>query len=154
MIAVIGVTVTLATLTFGGDGSRAMQRQAERLGGLIRLARDEAVITGQPVGLDLYAEGYRFLQRAPREADSPWQSLDTDRVFGEQRVPAHMRLRFNTGDDDASAASGAGSADAIIWPTGRVTPFEVTFDGQRRGSVRGWRLQVSANGKMDIQRTD
>ena len=132
-IVVAGVMVGIVSLSIGGF-DRSLRFEAERLGQLLALAREEAQLRGAPIRFEADDESYRFSIRRERR----WRPLDDDRDLRERRwerptelgieradgrrvvefgvdqveAPFVLRLRRN-GQEVAIAADGLGSFEVL-----------------------------------------
>lgn len=70
-IAVLALLTSAAVLT-ASLGDRQPREAANRLASRLAAARDEAVLTGRPMGVWVSASGYGFEQRR----DGRWQAID------------------------------------------------------------------------------
>jgi len=146
VIAVIGVIVTLATLSFGNDRASNIQREARQLASRIELARDEAVISSQAIGIRFESDRYHFLQQVPPDSGAAWAPTQGDRLFREYEMPDYMELRFEVAE--GSVGDGEETVDAIVWSTGLVTPFEVVLADKYQREGAAWRVAVSPGGRI------
>jgi type II secretion system protein H len=120
----ITVVLFIVALLYGfallrlGDDRRAdrLDREGQRLGALIELAAEAAILGGRPFGLALEAGGYRIVEyRAGR-----WQPSDADPLFGRHAWPRDIAARALVDD---------GSPVFLFLPTGeRVGEALVLFD--------------------------
>lgn len=89
VLVIVGVMVALASLAVGDNRGEAIEREAQRLTALLRLAQDEATLSGQAVALHVSHDGYAFL--AQRDPDT-WTAMTGDRALGPRKVPEFVRL--------------------------------------------------------------
>ncbi|MCK6372091.1 MAG: type II secretion system minor pseudopilin GspH [Gammaproteobacteria bacterium] len=174
---IIGIIATMATLSIGVSSSdKGIEKELRRLGDLVQLARDDAVLQGREFGITFYAGEYEFSTYDP--AENRWQPLgDGDAPFsprplppesvaelevegrllelGERSVPARQRER---GDGERRAAEGGGDAEdygepqILILSSGDVTPFELGLRPAAGG--RGHSLNVTENGDTELIRDE
>jgi general secretion pathway protein H len=155
VIAIIGTVISLAALSFGENRARGLEREAERLQGLLRLAVDEAVIRSVPMGLVVEGDGYHFLQRPRDLGQRGWVPMADDRTFGEHKLPGFAELEMTQRADALSRPDdddGARRPDAIINATGALTPFQLTLRAEPRDPE--WRIIASRNGEIALERHD
>lgn len=158
VLIIVGVIASLAMvrLTTDDDAAQA-RREAERLGALLRLARDEAIVRARSMGLHLAADGYRFaLYDSGR-----WRDLEGDAVFRERRLPDHLRLTVvDVGGALAPASPRAGRSrndeeappQVILTAGGEVTPFELAIAGLDGSGVQ--RIHGGSMGRFTIEAGD
>lgn len=132
-IVVAGVMVGIVSLSIGGF-DRSLRFEAERLGQLLALAREEAQLRGAPIRFEADDESYRFSIWRERR----WRPLADDRDLRERRweqptelgveradgrrviefgvdqveAPFVLRLRRN-GEEVAIAANGLGRFEVL-----------------------------------------
>ncbi len=64
VLMIIGLGVSLVSFALGGnEAARQLKRSAETFSAIAKLAVDEAILGGEPIGLTI----------VPAEGDSPWQ---------------------------------------------------------------------------------
>lgn len=71
VLLIIGVMLGAIGFSLGGTRERQMELEAERLLALLRLAREETLLTAGEIAAVFHAEGYFFLARGEEE----WQLL-------------------------------------------------------------------------------
>lgn len=155
VIAVIGTVISLAALSFGESRSRSLEREAERLQGLLRLAVDEAIIRSVPMGLVVDRGGYRFLQRPRQAGQRRWVPMTNDRTFSEHKLPGFAELAMTERADALTRVdvdANAHRPDAMINATGALTPFQLKLRGEPRDPV--WRIKATRDGTITLERHD
>jgi len=86
VIVIVGVLVSIFTLSMGSYTEEATSEHARRLEALISLALEEAGINGRELGLRFYQHGYEFSSmQAAQDEDGRqiwlWVPLDADRIL-------------------------------------------------------------------------
>ena len=74
VLAIAGVLLSVASLSFAPVEARRLEEEAERLALLFRLAQDESRASGRPLAWRADARGYRFVRPGStevREATDP-----------------------------------------------------------------------------------
>lgn len=101
VLFIIGITLSFATLSIGGDGgAERLQREANRLQALMDIAKEDAVLFGAEIGLDLTRDGYRFLRL---DVDG-WRVIKrTDTPLRPRKLPEDMTLRLLQREDEDQA---------------------------------------------------
>lgn len=95
VITVIGILAVGATLSLGGLGaSGKADTEAHRLAALIRYANDQALLTGNDVGLHIDPDKYRFLQHV----SGGWLPL-ADQTLRERKLPEVVELNVQLEGD-------------------------------------------------------
>lgn len=140
VLVILGSLIGLAVFSTGIAGpARELRSEAERLGGLIGVLVDEAVLDNREYGLSFTREGYRVLRYDPQRGE--WQTLDRQ----AHRLPEWAEVEFEV-EGDALTLGGEASADApqlLILSSGELTPFRLRLAESRRD---GLRLQLSSDG--------
>jgi type II secretion system protein H len=86
VVVVVGILVSIFTLSMGSYADDATNEHARRLEALISLALEEAGINGRELGLRFYQHGYEFSSRQPAQDEDGrqvwlWVPLDADRIL-------------------------------------------------------------------------
>jgi len=122
IIGIVFVGVVVLVTDPSPDKDTAARFQAR-----LALARDQAMMRGETLGLEIWRDGYRF-QRLGE--DWTWQPLG-DGPLAAQSLPQgfHHRLRL---DGVAVSLPGKPGRDpqVRILSTGESTPFELAFVGE------------------------
>jgi general secretion pathway protein H len=73
VVVILGIAAGVVSLSVAPREDRLVEREAQRLGALFRLAQDEARVRGRPVAWEATTQGYRFLigGKEPQDADDP-----------------------------------------------------------------------------------
>lgn len=167
VLFIIGITLSFATLSISGDNAaERLQREAERLQALMDIAKEEAVLFGVEIGLDLTREGYRFLRLYP----DGWRVIKRgDTPLQPRSLPEAMELRLlrredsdktihalaPTGpdrEDDEEQASTDLQPEVLFLSSGTTLPFKLAlwsrktnlrflFEGERSGRITMKRVQ-------------
>ena len=155
VLVVVGVMIGLATLAVGDRSAEQVEREAERLAALLRLARDEAVLTARPLGLRVEPDRYLFLSL---ESEGRWRPLESDRVLHPRTVSQVVELTVTVeGRRGLLAAADEEDRDddeglrpqVLVLETGEMTPFEITVRGRERG--RYFLLEGGLDGAVRLQ---
>ena len=128
-VAIIGIVATAVVLSIQ-PGSDPLDDEADRLLARLVFAEQDAISTGQPVGMVVgdFGAGYSFYRYVDQRW---WQVRDVD-ALGSHQLEDGFRLRI----DDAILASSAaqtGEARAVIpalWfdPAGMTEPFRLRLE--------------------------
>ncbi|HEY1029120.1 MAG TPA: type II secretion system minor pseudopilin GspH [Pseudomonas sp.] len=140
VLVILGSLIGLAVFSTGVAGPvRELRSEAERLGGLIGVLLDEAVLDNREYGLSFTREGYRVLRYDPLRAE--WHALDRQ----AHRLPDWAVLEFEVEGEALSlpVAASAAVPQLLILSSGELTPFRLRLAERRRGGVR---LQLSSDG--------
>ncbi len=172
VIVIVGIISAVAILSFGilGD-DRNMQREARRLGSLIELANDEAMMQGRDYGLEIMQNGYRFVEHDP--FTEQWHEIIGDETLRQRHLEEQMEFELFIEDrrillDEETAATeydedededGAGRnrindyvPHVLILSSGDITPFELRIVRQQDGAEIT--MTMSLLGEFEIQSND
>ena len=92
-LVIAGVLVGVATLSIGAF-ERGLRFEVERLAQLLYLAREEALVRGTPIRLEVHDEGYRFIMLRDRR----WQPIRDDRDLRERGWLGPTRVAIERAD--------------------------------------------------------
>ncbi len=118
VVLLIGLLTSLAVLGIQGRSPRERQREAaQQLLARMQLAREEAVLRAQSLGIRLLPDGYRFFELT----EDTWQPLSAKRGLRGAKLTEPLRLRVDIdglevsltgGDsDDSNGGSDSGNGD-------------------------------------------
>lgn len=153
VLVILGVIVALTVPALGNNQTARMAMAAQRLHALLKLARDEAVLSARTLGLDLTPSGYRFL----RATDAGWTVIEGDRALRPRDWPPFLQATITvagTPVDRAATRSneleGGPAPHVVLYPSGEITPFELTLASEMEGPV--WEITGEVNGSLSLQR--
>lgn len=171
VIFIVGIIAAMATLSVGtATSSKGVEKEAERIGDLVRLASEEAVLRGREFGLTFYRREYVFSTYDAGKAR--WVPLDEGAAgpLAGTRLPPEAELEVRIEDrlvaladerppppeDPDEDEPGQGRDDnapqVFIFSSGDVTPFEVRL---RPGiGQAGVTLSVDETGNVEQERDD
>jgi len=129
VLLIIGVTLTMATLAIGPLlGRRDGGDEAQRLGALVQLAREQAVLQGVEHGLALSRDGYRVLALG----EDGWQPVEGS-AYRARTLPPPFRLRLTVeGRGVELAAEPPDEPQLLLLSSGETTPFALELAGAER----------------------
>jgi len=170
VIVIVGIISAVAMLSFGilGD-DRNMQREARRLGSLIELANDEAMMQGRDYGLEIMLNGYRFVEHDP--IIEQWHEIIGDETLRQRHLEDQMEFELFIEDrrillDEETAATDQDEDEGeagrnrindyvphvLILSSGDITPFELRIVRQQDGAEIT--MTMSLLGEFEIQSND
>lgn len=142
VMVIIGVMVTLTTLTVGDSGEQRLKREAQRLSALLRLAQEEAVFQSQQWGLSVHADHYQFsLWQHPG-----WQVVKDDDRFRPRSLPQGVQMELQLEGTPLHLDETA-RPQILILSSGECTPFELTF---RDETDNAYQLRGNLFGEFSI----
>ncbi|ALP54304.1 hypothetical protein Tel_14765 [Candidatus Tenderia electrophaga] len=126
VLLIIGIVVSLATLSVGGNETRVLRDEAQRLSALLELAAQDAILNARELALEVDEEAYRFVQY--NVEDETWQTLADD-VFRPRELPPGIELNAVVeGQQPEAGKFGETEATRIfILSSGEMTPFTLTL---------------------------
>jgi general secretion pathway protein H len=141
VVVVIGIIVSIGLLSLGVLGDdRQLRREAFRIGSLLEVAQDEAVMQGREFGLEVMLASYRFVEFDPYQ--QRWAEVPTEDVFRARELPEGMEfdlllenksILLETDAEDLSASDAQENANSrkefaphiLIFSSGDSTPFQL-----------------------------
>ena len=166
VLIIIGVMTAMVTLSIGDNRGQEVERQAQRLQALLKLAAEESIIRAQPLGIDVSADAYRFLAYEP-DAQPTWQPMTGDREFRRRRMPDFIRLSIladgaertvkglsssDTGNDGERDHDSESLPQALLLPSGELTPFRIVVRGSELHTY--WLVEGHLDGRITVQAED
>jgi general secretion pathway protein H len=149
VLVIIGVIVGLASIGFSGNHAAELEREAKRLGAVLTLAGEEAIVKSREIGVRFDADGYRFFVA---DAEQTWVPLEDDREFAEHALPPPLALTLLADaravrTDDGSAE--AGEPQVYFFATGELYPaFELTL--RHPELQQHYRIVARIDGKIEL----
>lgn len=139
-ISILAIVAFAVTLTMAPTRT-PLQAASDALSARLQVARDEAIISGTPIGLaiDDFGTGYAFY----RYLDQAWWPLSDHPALRARVLPETVRLvareaMYTASDSDAAAAI------PVIWfdPAGLTEPFRLRLETAEASVDLDW--QASA----------
>lgn len=130
VLVLIGIIFSFAMLSLGGDDlAELMEQETRRLGTLLDLVSDEAVLRGEEMALHFTDTGYEFLILSGDQ----WQVQEGDRLLQARSLPADIEIRLEVnGDSPGLTAADEEDVETLtpqvyILSSGEMTPFSATL---------------------------
>ena len=148
VVVVIGIIVSIGLLSLGVLGDdRQLRREAFRIGSLLEVAQDEAVMQGREFGLEVMRTSYRFVEFDPYQR--LWTEIQTEDVFRARELPEGMEFDLLLEDksilldidaEDLSDLEGEDQSNSrndfaphiLIFSSGDSTPFQLRIVDRER----------------------
>ncbi len=153
LVAILAGTITFALA--GRDQDRLLQTEAQRLVLLVELARDEAQLRNEEMGLRIHEDSYQFLRYD--DAAGSWQELASSPFHPRQLDRIHLSVEVEQppglGDsqDTRTTQSAQSNQPAnrdlpqiMLFSSGELTPFVIAVQPPEHTGAGGW--QVSSDG--------
>lgn len=130
VIVILAIGAAVAVLALPDAEAGALAQAAERSAALLRLAREEAILGGEPLAVVVAAGGYHV----ERRRDGRWRAVAGDPPFAARRWPP-AAARVSLAIDGRDAVAGG----RIVFDSDGYHPdFSLDFHGERlRVRVRG-----------------
>lgn len=162
VVAILGMLATLAFSRLTTDHSGlAVRQETERFAELLALARDEAIIMGQPLAIIIEQKRYGVAKPVQAQAgEIVWmplsqpttlalQTLPTDRVTINLTVRGEPQA-LNSANGLQAALGGITNPRIMITPAGEITPFTLYFQAQQQ-PTKQHAVEASPLGEIAIK---
>ncbi|MGI3130033.1 GspH/FimT family protein [Halopseudomonas pachastrellae] len=151
VLVLIGVIAGLATLSLGNGAERELRKETDRLAAVLKLARDELLISGgNERALGLRRNGYSLLDLVLLDdATREWQPVQ-DPQLGPYLLPEGLiELDFEA-DEQAGRLSGstAWTPQLRLGNTGEMTPGLIILT-ERKGNLKRY-IRTELNGQIEV----
>jgi len=152
VVVVIATIVSIGILSLGllGD-DRQLRREAARIGSLLEVAQDEAIMQGREFGLEVMRESYRFVEYDPLQR--LWADVPAEDIFRARQLPENIEFDLYIEDKsilleldaaDLSEPEDERDNDArkeyaphiYIFSSGDTTPFQLRLVDARQEYTR------------------
>lgn len=130
VLLIIGVLAATVVLTYtSGTESRTVQTHAERFMLTVELARQRSTLSNEIWGIKIRASSYEFLRLL---GDGNWYVVEQS-PFHNRSIGDDYWLRgrsLGTSENQNQPVSEGLQPDFLIYPSGEMSPFEVTLTHQ------------------------
>ncbi len=166
VVVVIGILVSIFTLSVGSFAEAENAEHARRLEALLQLASEEAAIQGREIGLRFYQHGYEFSGRT-LVVDKKglqqwlWVPLDDDRLLKPRTFDDDYTIELLIDGKEAKLEYQRSEPDQdkpyepqiFVFSSGEIgPPFNATIRQSFNDELLT--LSVSADGKVEIKADD
>lgn len=129
VIAMLAILAVGVSLSLRGNANTALSLEAERLRGLLELARDESQLAGVTIEWQPVQGGYRFA-RGAIAAETGFPEPPLDERLRPRELPAPLGLaRVEL------AGKGLGPTGGIAFVAGITPPFRIELSGDGAAQV-------------------
>jgi len=142
--------LSLATLRIGGESEQAVRDEAQRLEALLQLAKNQAVLQGRELALNILENGYGFMILD----DDKWVSLEGDEVLRHRDVPDEIELHLLIDGEAVDLSKQQDPKDrslVLIMSSGEITPFVLTMESEVDQGLR-YEVRADAYGQIEVSR--
>lgn len=160
VVVIIATLTSLVLLSVSGEGSRdrELQREADRLAAVLRLAGEDAVLRSLELGLRVEPDGYSFVVLE----EQAWRNVSGDgsRVLRPHRLPQGLELDIEVeglevelaGGDEQDEAEAAEEPHIVLLSSGELTPFRMTLGESGRMPLMV--VEGHATGRIEVRRNE
>jgi len=149
----VAIMAGIAVMQIGSrDRDRQLETEARRLQHALELTRNEAVLSAAEWGLEMTAEGYRFLRLD--QDDGRWAALTTspwkEHALGPG-IEARLRIEDRRRAPEAlGSRAGQQRPGMLILSSGEMTPFRIELLPEWAGA--GWQLSSDGFSRVSAER--
>jgi len=125
VLLIIGIVVSMATLSVGGNEARTLRDEAQRLTTLLDLAIQESVLNGREMALEVGEDSYQFLAYV----DEEWLPLAEVDEFRPRELPMGIQFEVEVEGQAANEDLFGETETSQVWimSSGEVSPFTITL---------------------------
>lgn len=155
VMAIIGILITAATLSLGGDRrGDELARESQRFTSLIQLASEQAVLRSEEWAVQVEPDRYRFLKLHEVVGKKPeWQVIENDSLFRSRNLEdgTVMDLELEGREMEIETADKI-KPTVLLLSSGEVTPFVADFRARHTDSH--FRITANLMGEVEWERVD
>lgn len=151
VLVLIGIVASLATLSLGNGAERLLRSESERLAGVLRLARDELLITGgADRALGLRRDAYSLLELVILDdASREWQPLLDPQLGPRQLEEGLLEISFQqNGNRRPLPQTGGWEPHVHLSNTGEMTPGLIILRVPRQNLER--HIEIGLEGRVEV----
>lgn len=155
VIAIMAVLTGLVVLSTGDGGrTREIRQEAQRLGALIEIAREEVLLGVGEIGIAFTRHGYRFQrQQLIDEHTLEWRAISADRMlrpYSLRDQGLELELSVEGRQVTLETDPKRPAPNVYIAGSGQITPFELTvYD--INDPQRAIRLSAAMDGSISLE---
>jgi len=159
VVVVIGVMVSIFTLSVGNFAEDQGAEDMRRLEALIDLASEEAAMQGREIGLTFYQHGYEFSVRefltdAEGVPYTRWMVMDQDRIFRPRNLGEDISFDLDLNEEEVVLSYERDTREEyepqiFILSSGEIEPPFVTRIRPAFENT-GFTLTADTDGTLDI----
>lgn len=156
VVVIIAVMSSLVVVAVGDNNADRLQEEADRFAALSRLASEEAVVSGNWVGLKLDTRSYAWLVPSMNE----WVPMEDDNLFRLRELGEDFVLEiYIEGDAPDTGLSGDEEEDddaelpqTVYYPSGEVIPYEIVL--RHEDVERYYTVTTDITGQVKVESHD
>jgi general secretion pathway protein H len=125
VLMIIGIIVSMATLSVGGNETRTLRDEAQRLSALLELASQQSMLKGVELALRFEDNGYSFFFFDGEK----WQPLEDDGPLRERELPQEISVSASIEGEETKQDLFGEDQPSQIWilSSGEMSPFVITL---------------------------
>ena len=162
VLVVIGIMVSMATLSFGVLGrDRQSEEETRRFWAVLQQAREEAELQTEDLAVFVSTNSYEYLRFEPRRDE--WLPIADDPLFEQRKLPEGLRFRLRVESREIvlnpALPDRSDKDENKKWPpqvmvlsSGDVMPFELEIE--REGAPSMWRVTALADNDLRVENRD
>lgn len=156
MVVLVIISIVIGVITLNVNHRQDDVAEAvRRLGAIVRLASEEAVLRSRELALQVDPDGYRFLELG-KDGFVPLQG---DEVLRQRLLPEGLELSLSlegepvpiVAEEEADGKEGQRPARIFLLSSGEVTPFELRLQDPYTEVV--WVVAGELTGAITVQTT-
>lgn len=160
VVLIIGIVLTFVSVSINThNAAQRLDREADRLAALVRMAATDALLFGTEIGLDITPDGYRFVELTKSGwqvigGDTPLHPRELGRGLKLVAVTSHNRERpqlIESGDDseDDDAENVRRRPEALFLSSGMIVPFTLELHSEQTDEY--YRLRGYPDGRIVLE---
>ena len=124
VLVLIGIITGFALLSVGGGPRERLAEEAQRLAALVQLHQQEAILSGEPRGIQFARTGYAILRQDEKGAWQPPIAADT---LIQHRLPDEIALGLWVEGRPAALKNVGNRPQVLLLASGEATEFVAVF---------------------------
>lgn len=147
VMVLLGLLTSLATTSIGGNQTRELEIETNRLHALLRTAANEAVFTNTEIGMQIFEEGYSFITYD--EDAQTWQAASST-ILQANELPEWMFIEFEREGEEVELPSKPKDEDREYGDD--TSSLKPDFMFLSSGEVTSFRLVLGKRDDSDVYR--
>ena len=147
VLVLVGILTSFALLSIGGGPHERLAEEARRLAGLMQLHQQEAILSGQPHGIQFSRTGYTVLLQNEKGAWSPPAVADT---LIQHHLPEDIVLELWVEGQPVAIKKPGRLPQVLLLASGEATEFVIVFgfSAERGADPPLYRVSGDALGRL------
>lgn len=119
VLVLLGIILSFAVLSAGGDETRKLEQDIQRMAQLIRLAQEEAILNGTELAIRFYPDGYEFQHLDGED----WLPIENTSLFARRQFEDDIKLEVQQ-EGVTVSLDEKDAGRVLLQSSGEMTPFE------------------------------